>query len=209
MSSFSRLTATRRALLVLALSTLVHGCDSSPRADAQGKKKRNAGAADPPPQRQAAWKISRDAADLPGPVAEVRESILAAVHSGRIEDLKTAFEISGANPDLGAPAGIDLIAHLKSVSGDGEGREILAALGLLLDTGYAIVRAGKDIENNAVYVWPYFAETGLENLRPEQEVELYRLVAPAAAKTMREVKAWSWWRLAIGADGVWHTFTKS
>lgn len=207
MSSFSRLFATRRALLVLALTPLVHGCDGSSTADAQGKKKRKSEPAQAQPPRAGA-KVGHDPAALPAPVAELREAILAAVHSGRIEELKIALDMNEPRPDFAAPAGADPIAHLKALSGDGEGREILAVLSLLLASGYAIVPAGKDLENNAVYVWPYFAETGLEGLRPEEEVELYRLVTPAAAKAMRAARKWSWWRLAIGADGAWHSFGK-
>jgi len=206
MSSLSRLLATRRALLVLALTPLVHGCDGSSPADAQGKKKRKGETAQAPPQVRP--KVGHDPAALPAPVAELREAILAAVHSGRIEELQIPFDMNELKPDLAAPPGTDPIAHLKTISGDGEGREILAVLSLLLDSGYAIVPAGKDLENNAVYVWPYFAETGLESLRPGEEVDLYRLVTPAAAKAMRAAKKWSWWRLVIGADGAWHTFAK-
>jgi hypothetical protein len=31
---------------------------------------------------------------------------------------------------------------------------------------------------------------------------------PAAVKMMREGKKWTWWRLAIGADGTWHSLKR-
>ena len=77
-----------------------------------------------------------------------------------------------------------------------------------LDTGYAVVRRGADIENNKTYVWPYFAEMPLDKLTPRQEVELLRLVP---ASTMREMKAkgkYTHWRLVIGADGTWQALRK-
>ena len=67
---------------------------------------------------------------------------------------------------------------------------------------------GQDLENNIIYVWPYLAEMDLSKLSPVQEVDLLRLVGPAEAKTMREKKKWTWWRLTIGADGTWHSFKK-
>jgi hypothetical protein len=138
----------------------------------------------------------------------MRDAILAAVHSGAIEDLRHAVEWNELRPDFGEKAGTDGIAHLKSLSGDGEGREILAALGEILALPPAKLSIGPDVENSAVYVWPYLAEMPLAALTPAQEVDLYRLMTPAAAKTMREKKKWTWWRLAIGADGTWLTFKK-
>src|SRR5258708_3326726 len=38
---------------------------------------------------------------LPGPVQDMREAILSAVKSGRIEDLRHAWELNELKPDLG------------------------------------------------------------------------------------------------------------
>jgi hypothetical protein len=142
---------------------------------------------------------------LPGPVRDMREAILTAVGSGRIEDLRHAWELNELKPDLGVDlAGGDPIAHWKQISGDGEGREILAVLAELLEAGCAVLPLGRDLENNRIYVWPYFAETDLARLDPAQEVQLLRLVAPAAAREMRAMGKYTYWRLGIGADGTWH-----
>jgi hypothetical protein len=130
------------------------------------------------------------------------------VHSGLIEDLREAIEWNELRPDFGEKAGTDPIAHLKAVSGDGAGRETLAVLGEILALAPARLAIGRDAENSAVYVWPYLAEIPLATLTPAQEVDLFRLMPPQAAKAMREKKKWTWWRLAIGADGTWHTFRK-
>ncbi len=98
--------------------------------------------------------------------------------------------------------------HLKKLSADGEGREILAALANILAMDPAKVALGRDLENTAVYVWPYLAERPLDKLTPREEVDLYRLMPAAQAKAMREAKKWTWWRLAIGADGTWYTLQK-
>ena len=78
----------------------------------------------------------------------------------------------------------------------------------LLDTGCAIVPLGRDLENNRVYVWPYIAEADIAKLSPAQEVQLLRLVPPAAAREMRATGKYTYWRLGIGADGTWHFFRR-
>jgi hypothetical protein len=143
---------------------------------------------------------------LPGAVEDMREAILAAAHSGRIEELAVPLDWNELKPDLGAPQGADLIAHLKKHSGDGEGREILAVLANILEMKPAAVPLGNDIENNTIYVWPYLAEAKLDALTPAEEVDLLRLVSSEKAKAMRAAKKWTWWRLSIGADGTWHSF---
>jgi len=145
---------------------------------------------------------------LPAPVQEIREAILSAVRAGRIEELRHAYELNELKPDLGPTATGDPVAYWRKISGDGEGREVLAALAEILDAGYVAVPLGPDLENNRVYVWPYFAEVPLDKLTPRQEVELLRLVAPPAAKEMKAARKYAYWRIAIGADGTWHSLRK-
>lgn len=146
---------------------------------------------------------------LPAPVAEMREAILAAVHGGRIEELATPLYWNELQPEIADAQIADPIGYWKAQSGDGEGREILAVLGRILDIGHAREPLGPDVENNAVYVWPYLAARDLAKLTPAEEVDLYRLVSPAEAKAMREAKRWTWWRLAVGADGTWLSFRRT
>jgi hypothetical protein len=153
-------------------------------------------------------KVSYGTDGLPGPVLDLREGLLAAIEAGEIEALRRAFDMSDIKPDLGAPPNTDPVAHWKSLSGDGQGREVLAALSLILDAGYVAVLRGADIENNRIYVWPYFAEIPLGKLTPRQEVELLRLVPPSVAREMKEKGKYTYWRVAIGADGTWRAFRK-
>ena len=74
---------------------------------------------------------------LPAPVREMRDAILAAVQSGDIEDLRVAVEWNELRPHVADEAVDDPIAYWKRISGDGEGREVLAVLGEILDCGYA------------------------------------------------------------------------
>lgn len=145
---------------------------------------------------------------LPQSVIDMREQILAAVHSGKVADLKDAIEWNEIKPDFGKEANGDPIAYWRRNSSDGEGREVLAVIANLLALPPARLAIGKDPENTLVYVWPYVAELPLDSLTPAEEVDLYRLMPAAAAKSMRDAKKWTWWRLAIGADGTWHTFRK-
>lgn len=145
---------------------------------------------------------------LPAPVIEMREAILAAVRSGRIDELTVAIQMNELKPDFGAGAD-PAIAHLKSLSADGSGAEVLAALAEILDAGYVTLPLGRDVENNKLFVWPYFAEVAIDRLSPAQQVELLRLVTPQEAKAMQESRRYTWWRIAIGADGVWHSFVKT
>ncbi len=153
-------------------------------------------------------KPGEDTGPLPVPVEEMRHAILAAAHSGNIEDLREPLDWNELKPEVAAPAGEDPIAFWKKTSGDGNGREVLAVLADILPMRAAELPLGRDLENNIIYVWPYLAEMELDKLTPAQEVDLLRLVGPAEAKAMRAGKKWTWWRLTIGADGTWHSFKK-
>jgi hypothetical protein len=146
--------------------------------------------------------------DLPGPVRELREAMLSAVQSGQIEELRQLWEAGDLKPDLGTGVSGDPLVYWKKASGDGEGREVLAALSLILEAGYVVLPLGRDLENNRLYIWPYFAEVPIQKLTPAQEVELLRLVSPASVRNMKAKGRYTHWRLAIGADGTWHSFRK-
>lgn len=183
-------------LLVAAALCLVHGGGSSFPALAGENQ----------PSRAAAKERAYHGA-LPQAVVDMREQILAAVHSGDVGDLKDAIEWNEIKPDFGA-GNDDPIAYWKKISGDGEGREVLAVLANLLALPPARLAIGRDPENTQVYVWPYLSELPLDGLKPGEDVDLYRIMPPAVAKEQKVAKKWTWWRLAIGADGTWHTFRK-
>lgn len=194
------------AILVLAAVGLVHA--------PPGKALETIAAAenDEKPSKTAGRKLHKPGENpgpLPAPVEEMRQAILAAAHSGDIDDLRVPLDWNEMKPEVSAAANEDPIAYWKKKSGDGHGREILAVLAEILSMNAAELPFGKDLENNIIYVWPYLAEVPLDKLTPSQEVDLIRLVGAAEAKAMREKKKWTWWRLTIGADGTWHSFTKA
>ena len=97
----------------------------------------------------------------------------------------------------------DPIAALKSLSGDGEGREILAILLDILSTGAARVDPGTADET---YVWPYFAEKKLDSLTPPEVVELYRIVTASDVSDMKEFGGYNFYRIGITPAGKWKFF---
>jgi hypothetical protein len=145
---------------------------------------------------------------LPPNVREMRDAILAAAHSGHIEELKLPIEWNELPPEFGSEPGSDPVALFKKLSADGEGREILAILANILAMPPATLGVGRDPENNTIYVWPYLAERPLGALSPAEQTDLLRLMPAAEAKSLQDKKKWSWWRLAIDAGGTWLAFMK-
>ncbi len=147
--------------------------------------------------------VLRDISLLPPQVVKMRTAILSAAASGEIENLRVPIEMNELPPMLANEKVADPMAYWKKISGDGEGREVMAILIQLFRTGFARKAGGTDDE---MYVWPYFAEMPLDKLTPAQEVELLTLVPPARLKAMREKGRYDYFRLAIAHDGTWHVF---
>lgn len=201
-----RFGAIAAAVFVIVALGLVHVCGKGSDAIAQSAKQKST--ANSPVAAPASPSVRYGTSGLPQPVLEMRDAIMSAVRSGRIEDLRTAVELNEIKPAVSDKSPGDLIAYWRQVSGDGEGREILAMLGEILDAGYVTLPIGKDIENNRVYVWPYFAEVPIGSLTPAQEVELLRLVPAQAFKEMKQSGRYPHYKVGIGADGTWHFFTR-
>ena len=134
----------------------------------------------------------------------MRQAILQAATSGDIEQLRVPIEMNEIHPVFAKTHIADPIAYLKSISADGNGREMLAILYNLLTTGYAIEHAGTKDET---IVWPYHAAMPLNALTPSQEVEIYRFLPPARLKEMIAQGKYSYYSVRIGRDGVWHYFS--
>lgn len=139
---------------------------------------------------------------LPDPVKRMLEQIAAAAQSGEIENMRPVLESNELKPMVATAYVDDPIALWKKVSADGSGRDVLAAMLDVVSSGY--VRMGQG--DQEMYVWPYFAETGLSGLSPSQEVELYRIVPPSLAVAMKRSGKYSYYRLGIAPNGVWHYF---
>jgi hypothetical protein len=149
--------------------------------------------------------FGRDVSKLPAEVQRMRQAILQAAMSGNIDELRIPIDMNELRPSLSKDRTPDPIAYLKSVSADGNGREMLAILFNLLTTGYAIKNAGM---KNEMIVWPYHAAIPLSGLTPGQEVEIYRFLPPARVKEMTAAGKYSFYSVGIGRDGVWHYFSR-
>ena len=149
--------------------------------------------------------VLRDISTLPPQVARMRGAILSAAATGEVENLRVPIDMNELPPMLAAEKIKDPMAYWREISGDGQGREVMATLIQLFRTGFARKGAGTE---NELYVWPYFAEMPLNALTPAQQVELLTIVPPARMKEMREKGTYDHFRIAIAKDGTWHSFMK-
>jgi hypothetical protein len=141
---------------------------------------------------------------LPEPVKKMRMALVEAAASGDIEKLRPLLGTGEDETQVSVgDAPEDPIAALKSLSGDQDGREVLAILLDIMSTGAAHVDKGTPQE---AYVWPYFAEKNLDTLSPPELVELYRIVTAGDVADMKEFGGYNFYRLGISADGKWKFF---
>ena len=148
--------------------------------------------------------VLTDVTQLPEPVQRMRQLILEAAATGKPDRLRpllgtgpTATQLSFGEIDA------DPVDYLRSISGDGEGQEILAILMDLLNTGFVRVDAGEPSET---YVWPYFAALPLETLTAPQKVELLRIVTAGDVEDMKAYGAYNFYRVGISPEGEWRFF---
>ena len=183
------------AALVAGAAALVYAHDEAATTNA-GTVMAAAEAADQAP------KAFYDFNALPDPVKLMVERIATAAQSGEIENMRPVFESNELKPMVAAAFVGDPIALWKKESADGSGRDILAAMLNVLSSGYARVGQGPD----EMYVWPYFAETGVSTLTAAQEVELYRIVPRERVAEMKKSGKYDYYRLGVAPTGVWHYF---
>ena len=138
----------------------------------------------------------------------MRDAILEAVQSGRIDDLKYAVDLNELKPELAQDPVPDPIAFWRKLSADGTGHDVLAALDTLFDLPYATEPLGKDPENTHLFIWPAFADRPLAALTAAENDQLVRLEGADRAARMKAQGRYTGWRLVIGADGVWHSFRR-
>lgn len=147
--------------------------------------------------------ISSDLTKLPPRVLEMRAAILQAARSGNLEQMRQALEMNEILPVVSFGGETDPIAYWKGISNDGAGYDILSILAEIFSMPFAIVGAGTPEES---YVWPYLAELPITQLKPAQQVDLYRLLPHDAIKLMQEKEQYLHYRAGIGKDGTWHYF---
>jgi hypothetical protein len=147
--------------------------------------------------------IQYDISTLPEPVRHLREQIMAACLSGDIERLRSLLVAGqdGTQISFGAVPS-DPIEFLRSISGDGEGHEILAILYEVLAAGFVL----EEIEGEKMYIWPYFYAVPLATLTPSQRVELFKLVTAGDYEDMKNFGGYIFYRVGITPEGRWQFF---
>jgi len=154
-------------------------------------------------QSAALPEVLYDLSLLPEPVARLRKEIIAAALTGDIDKLRPILKANGITPVFSLGGDTDAIRFWKDVSGDGEGREVLAIMIEVFEAGFVHIKHdGRD----DIYVWPYFAELPLESLTAAQQVELYKLVTAQDVKDMEAFGAYIFYRAGITPDGQWQFF---
>ena len=147
--------------------------------------------------------ILRDPTTLPAPVQETRRQLMEAANSGDLEELRVLMQAQPEMPAVSFGDPGDPIEYLKALSSDAEGREILAILLEVLESGF--VHVNNDAEGE-LFVWPYFAQYPLEALTPTQMVELFTLLTAADYEDMKSYGAYTFFRVGIAPDGRWLFF---
>lgn len=156
-----------------------------------------AGEATEPPE------VHYDTDNLPPPVRRLREQIIDAALTGDIEKLRPVFEANEGPPAISSAEGGDPIDELRSLSGDPEGREILAILIEVLEAGYVHADVGTPEE---MYIWPYFARYPVRRLNGPQMVELFKLLTAGDFEDMKIYDVYLFYRVGIDPKGVWRYF---
>jgi len=141
-----------------------------------------------------------DTDKLPPPVRRLRQQIIEAALTGDIERLRPVFEANDGPPAISSDNTDDPIDALRSLSGDPEGREILAILIEVLDAGYVHVDIGTPDE---MYIWPYFARYPLDSLNGPQMVELFKLLTAGDYEDMKIFGIYLFYRVGIDPKGIW------
>lgn len=150
----------------------------------------------PPAARASLADVSWSDATLPAPVAATRRALLDAARTGDIEALRPVFAAQSRQPVVSPMVAVDdPVAFLKDQSGDRDGREILAILTEILDSGHVF------ITDEGTYVWPYFAEVALDELKAPHYVELYRILTSIDVEEMERQGRYTFFRVGIGSDG--------
>lgn len=134
---------------------------------------------------------------LPEEVRATRTLLLDAARSGDIEALARVFSRHSPLPIVGYDTTDDPVEALRQQSGDEAGQEILAILIEVLETGHVPIGP----EGAETFVWPYFAEVPLADLKPQHYVDLYMILTSIDVEEIERLGRYTFFRVGISADG--------
>lgn len=213
-------TMSRLMLSVLLAFALVHGVEAQGAEENRFDFQQRWGTPEHPVQPQQAPQpprepivpsgvmltpgdVLRDVALLPASVKRTRDRLIAAARTGDLDAVKAVVAASPVRVILDPSGSEEAIKIWRTQYPDSEGREVLAILLNILDSGF--VRLSPDTPDE-IYVWPYFAHVPVKTLDPPQLVELFRLVTAYDYQQMRASDTYSFFKLGIGVDGTLHYF---
>ncbi len=150
------------------------------------------------------FQVLRDPDILSDEAKRIRHAMMVAAMTGEIKSMRLPIEMNEIPPIISEDRIDDPVEYWRTVSGDGEGREILSILIRLFRSGFVREIQGS---GDVMYVWPYFAAAPIGDLTPAQQVELLTIVTPERFNAMRETGVYDYYRIGISQDGVWHYFT--
>lgn len=191
----------RVPVFLAAAATLVYVLISAlPRAYAV-----NTGALGENTVEDAQIEILRDPGVLPDQAKRIRHAMMVAAMTGDIHAMRLPIEMNEIPPLFADRKIADPIEYWTSISGDGEGREILSIVIKLFRAGFVRQSPGTGDE---IFIWPYFAKLPIKDLTPAQQVELMTIVSPERFKAMQASGTYDFYRIGIAHDGTWHYFTQ-
>ncbi len=135
---------------------------------------------------------------LPESVVRTRNALLHAARTGDLETLRPILAAIAPNLIYSFGGDEDPIAFWTQVSLDGTGRDILADMIKVFSSGF--VRMHEDTADE-MFIWPYHFVYPIEELTPEQEVELYLLLPAQYRKDMEAAGGYIGFRAAIRPTG--------
>jgi hypothetical protein len=142
--------------------------------------------------------IHYDDAILPDPVVQTRNALLRTARTGDLERVRGVLDAVAPNLIYSFGNDEDAIAYWRRVSLDGTGRDIMADMIKVFSSGYVVVNQGTPDE---LFVWPYHFIYEIDDLTPEQEVELYLLVPAQYRQDMEDAGGYIGFRAAVNPAG--------
>ncbi|AVX05205.1 hypothetical protein MXMO3_02694 [Maritalea myrionectae] len=146
----------------------------------------------------------RDLAILPSTVAKTRDQLMDAARSGDVERFRPIIDAQPEVPQLSFGVVDQPIQYLRDSSNDGEGLELMAIMLELLEAPYAVQDFGDG--RPKMFVWPAYATHNLQELNPQELVEVYKIVSHLDVEEMRLYGGWYFFRVGIDENGVWRFF---
>ena len=133
----------------------------------------------------------------------MRERILKAAHSGDPQQVLALMQANSAMPVFSHTQKLGRPRSGKRPIQESGGVEALSILITILETGFVRVGAGTP---QKIYRWPWLAREPLRSPKPEQKVDLFRIVTGSDYQDMLARGHYAFYRVGISPSGAWQLF---